>query len=312
MNPYSTTYKIIGCALLICTMTINAISQQVSVIQYEGDAFTYNSNEEKVMYKKIVFGPLPEADKILLKSNSNLKLINEENEVCELSSEGEYSIENLKFEQPSSNSLFDKFCSYFHSFFVNHSSAESKSSYKNSIHAISRGELSPPQLDFPIDGLLPSTSEDIEFSWSHSCESCQYVVTIYDLETRASVYAWTTESQSVILQTANQFLTAGKKYYWTVTISGQEMEYPISRISIGKEGEYESLISNIEKEISASNLKLNEATQAIYVMSLLEDQGLINYAIYYGQKSISRYPDNKVLSDFVERFWYDTLIEIGN
>ena len=309
MNPYSKICKILGGVLIICTMTIPLIGQQISVMQYDGDAFTYNSNDEKVMYKKVVFGPLPKADKILLKDNSTLKLINEDNETCEITKEGEYEIKSLKFEKSESNSLFDKFCSYFHSFFINHSSAESKSSYKNSIHAISRGVLSPPQLDFPLDGTIPFTDGDIQFSWSHSCEACQYVVTIYDLETRASVYAWTTEEQEVVLKGADQFLLANKKYYWTVTISGQEMEYPISRIMVGDKRGYKKQIESIENEIASSDIKLSDATKAIYVMSLLEEQGLINYAIYYGQQLKAQNPENKVLMDFVDRFWYDTLSE---
>lgn len=309
MKTYSKFHQILQCILIICLTTIVVRGQQISVMHYDGDAFTYNTNDSKVKYKKVVFGPLPDADKILIKENSALKLVNENNEICEIIEEGEYDINKLAFVKAESNSLFDKFCTYFHSFFISHSSAESKSSYKNSIHAISRGALSPPQLDYPLDGMIPSTSGNINFSWSHSCEACKYVVTIYDLETRASVYAWTTEAHEVTLSNVNQFLMPGKNYYWTVTVSGQEMEYPISRITVGEKGGYEAHISKLEKEISDSNLELNEATKAIYIMSYLEDQDLINYAIYYGQQLRNSNPDDKVLSDFVDRFWYDTLSE---
>jgi len=294
--------------LFLCICSISVEAQQISVMHYDGDAFTLNTNDIKVKYKKIVFGPLPKTDKILLKDNSSLKLINENNEICEITEEGEYDVNNLKFIAEESNSLFDKFCTYFHSFFVSHSSAESKSSYKNSIHAISRGALSPPKLDFPLDGEIPVTTSDITFSWSHSCEACQYVVTIYDLESRASVYAWTTKDLNVSLSNADQFLLPEKKYYWTVTISGQEMEYPISRIEIGKAQKYDTQIATLEKEISNSKLELSESTKAIYIMSFLTEQDLLNYAIYYGQQQCLKHPEDSELSDFVDRFWYDALI----
>lgn len=308
MNTIVRTSRMLYVFIILCLVSNISYCQNISVMQYDGDAFTYNTDDSKVKYKKIVFGPLPEADKILLKDNSTLKLVNEENEICELTKEGDFDIKDLQFVKAKSNSLFDKFCTYFHSFFISHSSAESKSSYKNSIHAISRGALSPPQLDFPLDGILPSTSGDIQFSWSHSCEGCQYVVTIYELETRASVYAWTTESLSVVLNKSDQFLLPNKKYYWTVTISGQEMEYPISRITMGSKDDYNTQIEKLENEISNSDLNLSNATKAIYIMSYLAEKDLLNYAIYYGQQQCIKYAEDLVLSDFVDRFWYDTLM----
>ena len=302
--------RVFSLILTLCVFaSVSYSQQQISVMQFDGDAYTYNTNDNKIKYKKIVFGPLPIADKILVKENASLKLLNEKNEICEVTEEGEYDIKKLKFVKEKSSSLFNKFCDYFHSFFINHSSSESKSNYKNSIHAISRGVLSPPQLDFPLEGIIPSTSNDIHFSWSHSCESCQYVVTIYDLETRASVYAWTTVDHEVKLENADQFLIAGKKYYWTVTISGQEMEYPISRIQVGHKGDYNTQISKLNKELNDSNLNLDPATKSIYIMSSLADQDLMNYAIYYGQQQSKKYAEDEVLANFVERFWYDALTE---
>lgn len=301
--------RLIRSFLIMCLLSTSLYGQQISVMHFEGDAYTYNTDDSKIKYNKIVFGPLPDADKILVKEKSSIKLISEDNRICEVNKEGEYDISELKFVKAEENSLFDKFCDYFHSFFVKHSSSESKSNYKNSIYAISRGVLSPPQLDFPLDGTIPSTSGDIDFSWSHSCEDCQYVVTIFDLETRASVYAWTTEKNMVTLNKANQFLMAEKKYYWTVTISGHEMEYPISRITIGKEDEYDKMISNLNTEIIKSNLELTESTKAIFIMSTLADQQLMNYAIYYGLQQRKNNPTNKVLQDYVDRFWYDALMQ---
>ena len=309
MKIFITINKFIAIILLLSINSVISYGQQISVMHFAGDAYTYNTDDSKVKYNKIVFGPLPNADKILVKENATLKLLNEENEVCEVTEEGEYDIKTLKFVKGKSNSLFNKFCDYFHSFFINHSSSESKSNYKNSIHAISRGALSPPQLDFPIDGFLPATSGNMDFSWSHSCEACQYVVTIYDLETRASVYAWTTVEHKVTLENVDQFLLPNKKYYWTVTISGQEMEYPISRITVGEKGDYDTHISNLNKEILQSQLNLDVATKAIYIMSYLAEQDLMNYAIYYGQQQTEMNDENKILADFVERFWYDALTE---
>ena len=297
------------CIALIVLNCQSIFGQDISVLQFSGESFAYNSDQDKVKYKKIVFGPLPDANKILVKENASLKLLNDKNEICELTDEGEYMVSALKFKTVQSSSTFDRFCDYFHSFFINHSSSESKSNYKNSIHAISRGRLSPPQLDFPLSGLLPSESGNLSFEWSHACESCQYVVSVNEVETRTNVYAWTTTERSVELENAEKFLLPNKKYYWTVTVSGQEMEYPITRFTMANKKAYSNEIQAMKAEIKKTALGLNRTTESIYIMSQLEEKDLLNYAVFYGKRQISADSKNGILRDYVERFWYDALLE---
>ena len=308
-NIFNSTKSIL---IFIALFTFNSeliLGQDISVMQFSGESFAYDSSQDKVKYLKIVFGPLPEANKILVKENASLKLLNEKNEVCELTKEGEYVINSLEFKKVKSSSTFDRFCDYFHSFFINHSSSESKSNYKNSIHAISRGRLSPPQLDFPLSGLLPSESGNLSFEWSHACESCQYVVSVNEVETRTNVYAWTTTERSVELENAEKFLLPNKEYYWTVTVSGQEMEYPIARFTMAHNDAYSSEINAMKTEIKKTEMGLSSTTETIYIMSQLEEKDLLNYAIFYGKRQISADSDNSILRDYVERFWYDALLE---
>lgn len=293
--------------MVLCMMS-TSVDSQISVMQYSGDSFTYSTADEKAKYKKVVFGPLPEADMLLVKENATLKLLNENNEICRIKKEGEYPIASLKFKKAKSTSLFDKFCDYFHSFFVNHSSSESKANYKNSIHAISRGKTTPPQLDYPLAGLVPYTDMAMQFAWSHACDSCQYVVSVNDLETRANIYAWTTMDHKVTLDDASQFIGPNKKYYWTVAVSGEEMEYPVVRFKIGDQNAYQQQIKSIKDELKGMEIDENSTPETIYIMSRLEEEGLINYAIHYGRMQADTSPKDSQLGDFVDRFWYDALL----
>lgn len=294
---------------IMITIILPIQSQDISVMHFSGDSFTFSDADEKVTYKKIVFGPIPAADKILVKDNASLKLLNGDDETCEINKAGTYTIKDLVFSESKSNSVFSKFCDYFHSFFVNHSSAESKANYKNSIHAISRGIQSPPLLDFPLSGSMPVVSGSIPFSWSHACDSCQYVVSINDMETRANVYAWTTKEHQVVLENPDQFLLPNHKYYWTVTVSGQEMDNPTHIFTMSDRNDFMTRINKMNGELNAAQLDLDEATKTIYMMSQLDDLDLANYALYYGMQQSQKYPDNALLNNYVERFWYDGLME---
>ena len=299
--------------MLIVCMTIALSAQDVSVIYISGDAYTEETNGEKKTYKKIVFGPLPDSENITLKDNTSLKLLNSKNEICELDKAGTYKRSDITFSTTTKTgvekgSMFTKFCDYFHSFFVNHSSSESKVNYKNSIHAISRGASSPAQLDFPQEGLLPVDAGPLSFSWSHACNDCQYVVSINSLSTKANVFAWTTNEQKVLLEKPEEFLKKGEQYYWSVNVSGMEIETENYIFTAAPSGDYSKNVEASQIEIAQSAFDLPELS-TIYVMTDLAEKDLLNYSLIYGFKQSAVNADNAQLKNFVERFWYDRLIE---
>lgn len=282
-------------------------AQDIKVRYVSGDCFTVHNDQGKDKFTKIVIAPLRDADAIIIKDGAKLSLINTDDGVLELVQPGRYEVADLVFTYPKEKGVLDRFYDYFHGFFSAHSSSESKQSYQNSIYAISRGVESVPHLDFPLDGDLPYVTGDLSFFWTHACEDCQYVLTVYEYQNRSAVYAETTKSTSVTIGDATKYLKAAGKYYWSVTISGVEMEYETNVFTVAAVDEYEKYLNDVEAKFSSTDDELHPTTTTIMVMGDLIDRGLINYAIYYGQSQVNRYPADDLLRDYVERYWYGAL-----
>lgn len=305
MNTRSLSTVLLLC---YCLYAAHVSTAQVSVVYMEGDAFIEEIKQEKPTYKKIVYGPLPTAETIVLKESSSLRLLDEENRICTLSEPGTYTVSKLRFEKSERNSMFDRFCDYFHSFFINHSTSESKSNYKNSIHAISRGILSAPALDFPLEGELPSDAGPLPFVWSHACDTCQYVLSINNLKTKANVYAHTGSEKTVTLEEPSRFLTPGEQYYWSVNVSGVEVTSENGIFSVAATGAYGQKVKQSEAVVQSLSFESPEAT-TVFVMSDMAASDDINFGLLYGFDMQIEHPDNAQIADLVQRMWYDMLSE---
>lgn len=294
--------------VVLIALSVTYGQSSIKVRHVEGDCFTVHVDGDKEKYSKIVIAPLKEAKEIIVKKGATLSLINTNNEVVDITTEGRYMVSDLSFSVPEDKTIMDKFYNYFHSFFSSHASSESKVSYQNSIYAISRGDQTMPYLDFPLDGELPYTSGSMIFSWTHACDDCQYVFSINEYSSRSAVYATTTKDKSYTLAEASKYLQARKKYYWTVAISGLEMEYDSKVFTMSDKDQYAKILSGITSSIKTTTMSSNTITSTIFVMSELLAQGKQNYAIYYGMKQVDSYPADTLLRDYVERFWYDALM----
>lgn len=288
---------------------ICAKAQAISVIHIQGDAYAYSNAGEKEVYSKLVYGPLKNSSKIIVKEKSSVKLVGEDNQICELTEEGTYPISDLNFAKVKSNTIFDKFCDYFHSFFVSHASSESKSNYRNNIYAISRGNTPPPSLDFPLSGIVPIDAGSLPFIWTHACDSCEYIFTVNDYKTREIVYTIMTKDHKVEIENSVKYFVPNHRYYWSVKIVGMDMEYENIPFTMSENGAYSANIDSIEKELSKDISGLAPAARMIYTMSELDAIGQENYALLYGLKLQKSNPNDASIADLFERYWYDILLE---
>lgn len=294
--------------LIFAFLSMAAIGQDYSIIHIEGDAFAHKQVDGKEKYSKLVYGPLVNCEKIVVKDNAVVKVLGENKKVSILDEEGEYLLSELMFKSVKENSIFDKFCDYFHAFFVHHNSSESKANYKNNIYAISRGNVAPPSLDFPLEGSLPMDAGALHFIWTHDCEACEYIFNVYDYDSRALIYTTMTEEKMVSIDKPMKYFKEAKEYYWTVNIVGEDLNYEVIPFTISKSNDYRNKINHIEKELEQNSNSYTPTAQAVYVMSTLGyDQ--INYAIHYGLSQIDEHPDDEQLSNIIERFWYDALMQ---
>ncbi len=295
--------------ILVLACCCHLYSQSVSVIHIEGEAYSVTQKDGKEQYIKLMYGPLKHVDKVIIKQNSVVKIINENDQICVLSREGTYNAKVLEFKNVETNSTFSKFCDYFHGFFGHHSSSESKENYKNTIYAISRGSIPPPSLDFPLSGVLPNDEGEIPFIWTHACDSCEYIFSIHDFSNKEIVYTIMTNDHMVEMKNPEKYLVSDKKYYWTVKIVGSNTEDEIIFFEITSKGDYNNKVKAIEDTINSAKLTFSETAKAIFIISELDASDLQNYAIFYGLKSKANSKDSIAISDILDRYWYDTLME---
>lgn len=285
------------------------VSQTYSIIHIEGEAYYYTTKVEKKTYSKLVFGPLHNFESIVLKPKAVVKIKRNDNYVSVLNQEGTFNLAHLDFKEVSDNSVFGKFCKYFESFFTNHSSTESKNNYKNNIYAISRGLASPPSLDFPLYGSLPIDAGSLPFIWTHACDTCEYIFTVNDLDTREIIYTEMTNQKKIEIESPQKYLKPNHKYYWSVKIAGMDLEYENIEFSTVGNGSYQSKLSDINVEIDQSSIPLKGVSKTIYIISEFDETNFINFALLYSFQAIKASPNDTTLADLIDRYWYDRLME---
>ncbi|HRG68458.1 MAG: hypothetical protein JNL65_06365 [Saprospiraceae bacterium] len=286
----------------------DGISQGIAAIQIEGPVKICKTQESSNKAKNLQYGPVYADQKIILTGkNARVKLVKNSGEICELVTPGTHYISSLSFTKPSENSFLGQLADYFVSFFESNQSSESKESYKNSIYAISRGELAAPVLDFPMKGILPSDFNSMEFSWSHSCDSCWYNLTIYELDTKVKVFSMLTLKKQFKIQQFLNYVKPGKKYYWKVEIPGTNLEFEAKRFEIAAKGDYYNQLKSIENKLKSQQLNLQLVPKTLFIQEELQQLELTNYAILYGKAQQINNPNNKQLKQLTEAFYYSQL-----
>ncbi len=284
--------------LIFCT----SLSAQINVISIDGNAYYLKKSESENQYIELSYGPLTNADEIILKENTAVTLINEQDHICALT-EGEYAISALKFNEKENQSTFSRFCDYFTSFFMHHSAPESKKLYTNNIYAISRGRNQAPTLDLPLEGEISLDYGYLPFAWTHSCDTCEYIFTINKLESKDIVFSTMTSQKSFNLENPEKYLKSNIDYYWSVKTSGEDIEYDHRVITPMEHKKMKAALDSLTVEASQFNLQDSTAS-LIYVLGKLESQEKYNEAIQYGLSQRSE-GNTKKIDKVIENFIYD-------
>jgi len=285
-------------------------SQVLTAVSIDGEVYVKFTKNGKETYNRMVFGPVVNAEKIIVKNNSKVKLVNEKNMICSLDKPGDYKTIELGFTSPVNTTMFSNFLKQFKSFFGQHDNPESKSNYKNTIFAISRGQEGNLSPDFPLSGILPyGRLGSVPFIWTNDCLECSYVVRVYDLETQREVFSATTTKHSLDLENSDNKLKPGKRYYWTVEAEGIGQPSRKVYFEMSKNADFEEKISKFKNEADFEGNDLSETAKNIYILSQLEEADLINYAVLYGFYLKERNPADEMLHNVVDRMWYDHLLQ---
>ncbi|MEP7195709.1 MAG: hypothetical protein ABI851_04270 [Saprospiraceae bacterium] len=303
---------------------VTSSAQELVVVSIQGVVKVGNVHDPESSYKNLSYGLLNSDQVLLLGKNCQVKLIHLNGSVWEFKQPGRYLASSIKgvkdgFVKKSSKdgfsdnsakeaekSTLSQFGDYFLSFFQEHGSSESKESYNNSVYAISRGEPSIV-LEFPFTGIYPSNQKSINFSWAHACDTCTYELSIFKDKSKALVFKIKTKNKTFNLKNPSKYLVEGGSYFWNVTTPSDPENFTFNRLSISKTNDYTKITSNMEKDIDAHLPNIAYVTKTILMLSRLQNEEKINYALLYSQQMMLEHSQDKVLQDFIDRYYYDEL-----
>ncbi|MBK8404420.1 MAG: hypothetical protein IPL25_10145 [Saprospiraceae bacterium] len=70
-----------------------------------------------------------------------------------------------------------------------------------------------------MSGLLSADLYNIDFKWTHSCDSCSnFILQIYDFDSKALVFQSYVNSVNYTLVSPLKYLTPGKKVFWNIQL----------------------------------------------------------------------------------------------
>ncbi len=282
-------------------------AQSVAAVFIQGNVKVCKQNENVNMAKSLVHGPVLSDQKLIVAQNSKVKLLKSNGEVCEISNAGTYSVNSLKFIAVPESSIFSRLGDYFLSFFTTHTSSESKENYNNTVLAFSRGEDAAPLLNFPMSGLLSADLYNIDFKWTHSCDSCNFILQIYDFDSKALVFQSYVNSVNYTLVSPLKYLTPGKKYFWNIQLDKSVIKSNSSSFTVSKKGDFNLKISEIDNALSKETLKLQSLPRTLMVMSNLQENQQINYAFQYAKLSKAKQPKDKLLAEYLDKIYFEEL-----
>lgn len=292
-----------NCAVFLLLSTV-LTAQKVSVIEMFGKIQI--STADGKSFQNLVYGDYPMDRKVNLEQNARLTLSKSNGEICQLNQKGTYALASLKFGKPQSTSaagIFDNLCAFFKA----HPSSESKEQYKNSIYAISRGEVTTPFAVFPFEGKVPMIDNSVLFRWDIDCDTCAYELVIKDLFTRKELLRQDCEGLQYKLENADKVLKVDGKYYWFVKVKHQPTSSNQILFDMVSNAEYESTIGTLEKEISSSKQELGKDSKLAFILNGLDSEDLGNFAYIFGQKQVDSNKGNENIEEIYNRYVYDKL-----
>lgn len=288
--------KIILSSLFYIGLMLWCSAQELAVVYISGNIQVFNTKESPKTAKNLIYGPLLWEQSLILRPGSSIKILRQNGEICELSIAGQYDVSKLKFTPKSESSLLTKFSSYFLSFFGSQNTSENKDSHYNSIFAVSRGDEDIPQLIFPFQDKLSLDDKVIEFHWAHACDSCNFILQIYEFKTKSLVFQSYIKSKSYQLINPIKVLKPGQKYFWNIQLDKSIQKSVSNSFTISDVGQFNQAIKGIHGKLTQNKLNSNSLAGQIITTAHLLEAGQTNFAFQYARKIKIQNPKNKLLA----------------
>ncbi|MEO6189105.1 MAG: hypothetical protein ABIO44_00855 [Saprospiraceae bacterium] len=287
--------KMLFCGFLFWSILTSGWAQELAVVYIQGDVKVHKSTEQSKQAKNLIYGPLSWDHVLILKNKASVKILRDNGEICELQKPGSYLISSQKFTMDQEHSIIGKFKEFFVYFFGTQPSSEEKDNHINSIFAVSRGDEEIPYLIYPFSGDISSEEDEIEFDWYHKCDTCNFILQIYDFQSKALVFQSYVKSTHYSLTNPSKYLNSGNKYFWNIQLDKSNFKSTSSSFTIAKIGAFTSSARMIEDELKKNSINLNSPTSTILMVASLLEQNQTNYAFQFAHKAKLRYASNKIL-----------------
>lgn len=290
--------------LVLLSLTTVLTAQKVSVIEMFGKIQI--STTDGKSFQNLVYGDYPMDRRVNLEQNARLTLSKSSGEICQLTQKGTYALGSLKYTKPQSSSaagIFDNLCSFFKA----HPSSESKEQYKNSIYAISRGDVTTPFAVFPFEGKVPMIDNSILFKWDIDCDTCTYELVIKDLLTRRELLRQDCKGLEYKLENADKLLQVDGKYYWFVKVKHQPTSSNQILFDMVSKTEYDTTIGKLEDQLSNAKQTFGLDSKLAFILNGLETEELGNFAYIFGKNQVETNKENENLVEIYNRYVYDKL-----
>lgn len=270
---------------LVVSGLASAQNSELAVVYLQGDIKMHLASESPKKARSLIYGPLTWDHVLILKANARVKILRNNGETCDLSQPGTYFVSKLKFLPKAESSLFSKFGEYFLSFFGTQKSSENKDYHSSSIFAASRGDEDVPLLMFPFKDNVSLDENGIEFLWAHACDTCNFILQIYDFQTRALLFQGYIKSRSYTLEDPGKYLAYGKKYFWNVQLDKSMQKSVSNSFTVAEKGSLARELKNMESILRDNSLQLNSLPAHMLTMAGLLEGDQANFAFQYARRA---------------------------
>lgn len=300
--------RVLTVFIFFCFYTLQVYGQDIMAVHIEGQVKICNHGDDEAKAQSLHFGPVTQNQKLILGQNAKVRFIRKSGEHCEIAKAGVYNISSLNFLKTSESSFITKLGGFIKSFLEAKHSSESKESYKNTVHAISRGDYTLPILNFPFAGMIPAELPSLEFKWTHICDTCFYELDIYEMATKNKLFSTKTGQKSFKLDNPLSILIPGNEYYWTVRVKEVKEDVNATTFQLAQPNAYTSLVDELTQQIINAQGSLQNLPKTIYIMKSLEEMGFVNYALIYGMEQLKQNQGDEMLYIFLDAY-YDSLLK---
>ncbi len=275
--------------ILFCSLTVIASAQNEYLLySFKGNvSVVENKTENKAKVGKV----LNEAASIKVAAGGTVTLICNEVAMFSIKKPGTYNLAQFKDScRVSNSSVSANYVKYVWNQMTSSggSAGTNRKLYMNTVGAVSRSINNvwiDPRLDTVNYSGVPG---DFPLSWKSYTDAEDFEFSLFEnAAAETALYKNTVDKKKIVITKFSDKLSAGKSYYWTAAIKGEENEERKVLNFVTKEA-FEKKLNELK---AASGAFENEAEQCFRLGFMLEDAHYLAEAHEFYSKAATLAPD---------------------